>query len=578
MDDNTKPISLFWIVLAGITIIATLTGFPLLFIFAPTAGTFLDFIDISDEDRLSQHQPSGAPSSNINLNFPTPAINITIPEMGNCIDEYIKSQVGEAGLYGQGETIAENGRDINVNPAFIVAIAQAESALGTYIPEAGNYNYWSFLPPPDRHHDFNNWEESINKHTLFLKEYLDRGQTTFTTIGNGLGGTYVPFNNTKYAKNNCELAIVGNMAYAPCGIRTTFDTNGNKIITEYGTPNDPNDTLGVNGNWIPNVSYFFDQIATKCGYFAPRPTGYTWCMPTDASIITATFLDPEYRRILGYDHYGIDYAPANSAEKQVYAAADGIVTKINNTCPRGSRNDSCGQYFGNHIIVDHLNGYETIYAHLELNTLTITTIGTRVAKKQPLALIDSSGNSDGDHLHFEVRYNGTALDPETLPLSDCDVIDDCSDIGQKSVDFAIAQLGKSFDSNNNIGPIDGASFDAAGLVGSAWHYATNNNRYYHSYIGSFENNGDIEIFEPIDLLNEINPGYAVYGGDYYGTQSPTTDYQHMGIYVGSISYNGTDYQNAVIEASSYEDAIIVKEYRDGPWDDNIYARPVDCNI
>lgn len=575
-NDTAKSSTLFWIILLGITTISTLVGFPLLYIFAPTGGTILENIEISDDNRLSNYQPSGSTSSGINLNFPQSAINIPIPQMGNCIDEYIESQVGQAGLYGQGETIAEEGQNINVNPAFVVAIAQAESALGTLMTK-GNYNYWNFLPPPDYYHDFASWETSINEHTQFLKEYLDRGQTTFTSIGNGLGGTYVPIDSTPYATNNCEAATVGTMAYAPCGTRITYDEEGNEIVTKYGTPDAEHDPTGVNGNWIPNVTYFFDQITAKCTYLAPRPTGYQWCLPTDASTITATFLDPEYKRILGYDHYGIDYAPADSSEKQVYATRDGIVTQINNSCPRGSRNNSCGNYFGNYIVIDHQNGYKSIYAHLELNTLEISNIGTQVTQMQPLALIDSSGNSDGDHLHFEVQYNNTPLDPETLPLSNCTNLDNCAEIGQKSVDFATSQIGKNFSSDQNIGPIDGTSFDAAGLVGSAWYYATNNERYYHSYIPSFENNNDIEIFHPINILNEIHPGYMVFGGEYYGNQSPNTDYQHVGLYVGPISYNGINYQNAVIEASGYEEKIIIKEFNEGPWDDSIYARATDCN-
>ncbi|MFA4930241.1 MAG: M23 family metallopeptidase [Patescibacteria group bacterium] len=577
MNDTAKPLSLFWIILAGLTIISTLVGIPWLFVFAPTAGSILNYINISDDKRLSQHQPTGTTSTTINLNFPTSTtINISLPEMGNCLDEYIKSQVGEAGLYGQGETIATAGEESNVNPAFIVAIAQAESALGTRITK-GTFNYWNFLPPPDYRYDFSNWEISIHDHTQFLKAYLDRGQNTFTTIGNGSGGTYVPSDTTKYSPNNCELAVVGSLAYAPCGVRTTTDADGNVIITKYGTPDAEHDPTGVNANWIPNVTYFFDQIAAQCNYLSPRPTGYQWCHPTDATIITATFLDPEYKRILGYDHYGIDFAPASSDEKQVYATSEGIVTEVYNSCPRGSRNDSCGGYFGNHIIIDHQNGYASIYAHLELNTLQISSVGTHVSKTQPLALIDSSGNSDGDHLHFEVRYNGTAIDPNSLPLSNCSAYS-CADTAQAASDFAVAQLGKEFSSESNIGTIDSPSFDAAGLIGSAWYHATGHDRYYHSYIPSFENNGDITVYHPNNILNEIKPGDAVFGGEYYGTQSTNTDYQHIGLFVGQISYNGINYQNAVIEASGYEGKIIVKEFDDGPWDDSIFARMIDCQI
>jgi len=97
------------------------------------------------------------------------------------------------------------------------------------------------------------------------------------------------------------------------------------------------------------------------------------------------------------NHRGIDWAvPPNTA---VMAALPGVARV---------RQDPDG--FGTYVVVEHGNGRETIYAHL--NGATITD-GQRVEQGQRIGLSGSSGNSSGPHLHFAVRVNGEYQNPDS---------------------------------------------------------------------------------------------------------------------------------------------------------------------
>jgi murein DD-endopeptidase MepM/ murein hydrolase activator NlpD len=98
-------------------------------------------------------------------------------------------------------------------------------------------------------------------------------------------------------------------------------------------------------------------------------------------------------------HNGIDLA--SDEGKPILAAADGIVEVANST-------DSWGYGWGYYVKIKHSGGYETLYAHC-------SKIGVReneeVYQGQVIGWIGSTGNSTGDHLHFEVRRDGTRVNP-----------------------------------------------------------------------------------------------------------------------------------------------------------------------
>ncbi len=94
-------------------------------------------------------------------------------------------------------------------------------------------------------------------------------------------------------------------------------------------------------------------------------------------------------------HKGIDIG-ANSGTN-VIASEDGIV--ISSSYING---------YGNTVIIDHGDGYSTLYAH---NSALKVSLGQEVSRGDVVALIGSTGFSTGPHLHFEVRKNGVATNP-----------------------------------------------------------------------------------------------------------------------------------------------------------------------
>lgn len=115
---------------------------------------------------------------------------------------------------------------------------------------------------------------------------------------------------------------------------------------------------------------------------------------------TGTFIFPvnsrNYTQYYWYGHRGLDIAlPEGSA---VYATDTGTVTYA------GWNNFG----YGNLIVVNHGNGYETFYAHLSgINVVP----GQIVYQGNVIGATGNTGNSSGPHIHYEIRVNGNQDDP-----------------------------------------------------------------------------------------------------------------------------------------------------------------------
>jgi murein DD-endopeptidase MepM/ murein hydrolase activator NlpD len=69
-----------------------------------------------------------------------------------------------------------------------------------------------------------------------------------------------------------------------------------------------------------------------------------------------------------------------------------------------------GGGYGNYVIIDHGNGYQTLYGHM-LNNSIVVKPGDRVTQGQKIGVMGSTGRSTGTHLHFEVKATSGKLDP-----------------------------------------------------------------------------------------------------------------------------------------------------------------------
>lgn len=98
-------------------------------------------------------------------------------------------------------------------------------------------------------------------------------------------------------------------------------------------------------------------------------------------------------------HLAIDIAAATGAP--IYASDAGVVVY--------SGWNSNG--YGNVVMIDHMNGYHTLYAHL--SSINVSC-GSNVGQGNVVGRAGSTGNSTGPHLHFEVRYFGGFLNPWTV--------------------------------------------------------------------------------------------------------------------------------------------------------------------
>ena len=100
-------------------------------------------------------------------------------------------------------------------------------------------------------------------------------------------------------------------------------------------------------------------------------------------------------------HTGVDYAAPYGTE--IFSVGHGIVQSVK----------TMGGY-GRTVIIDHGDGYTTLYAHL--SRYANIRPGMRVRQGQTIGYLGSSGLATGPHVHFEMRLKGRHLNPATIKL------------------------------------------------------------------------------------------------------------------------------------------------------------------
>lgn len=160
-------------------------------------------------------------------------------------------------------------------------------------------------------------------------------------------------------------------------------TSGEVLILPDGTPPEAKATPK------PQIqSSNYSSKGSSRSYSAPAGGSFIW--PTTYVYISTYF---------SWWHPGIDLP--NPAAPPIHAAAAGTVTYAGW--------DNTG--YGNLVVIDHGNGYTTRYAH---QSHILVTVGQHVSQGQVIGIMGSTGRSTGTHLHFEIRYNGVAINPLSI--------------------------------------------------------------------------------------------------------------------------------------------------------------------
>ncbi len=166
----------------------------------------------------------------------------------------------------------------------------------------------------------------------------------------------------------------------------------NFIFNEFTDP----DTFGLQAG---------QTLYVPDGVIEAEQPKYTAMAPSYAQVQagvrgTSNFIWPTNGLITQYPtwyHMALDIA--NNAAPAILAADTGTVTFA-----------GCIQYgYGCHVVVDHANGYQTLYAHMSVISVSA---GQAVSQGQQVGVMGSTGRSTGTHLHFEIRAGGALQDPQ----------------------------------------------------------------------------------------------------------------------------------------------------------------------
>jgi len=181
------------------------------------------------------------------------------------------------------------------------------------------------------------------------------------------------------------------------GIASKYETDMQAIV-QYA----PNGMTGVNDS-LPIGKEIVVPGGTK-PYVAPTvggaSTAYSVARPAGALAGSGNFSWPAAGYVSqGYwrGHPAIDIAGWVGAP--VTAADSGYVVLAGGGWNGG---------YGNYVIIDHGNGFTTLYAHL--NSIFVKP-GETVSRGQQVGTMGNTGNSTGAHLHLEIRYNGVPYNP-----------------------------------------------------------------------------------------------------------------------------------------------------------------------
>lgn len=149
---------------------------------------------------------------------------------------------------------------------------------------------------------------------------------------------------------------------------------------EEANKNNGGSSGGGSGGGTTGDGSFLYPLPRSCGSWCTSPYGYRY-HPISG---TYTF------------HSGVDLAAAGGTP--IYASKSGTVTTA-----------AYAQYsWGNYVVINHGDGYSTLYAHMRYYAVSV---GEYVNQGDVIGYVGTTGNSNGNHLHFNVYYNGSLQNP-----------------------------------------------------------------------------------------------------------------------------------------------------------------------
>ena len=166
----------------------------------------------------------------------------------------------------------------------------------------------------------------------------------------------------------------------------------------------PDTYVMIPGGTREMVSWVMPTIPRGKAGVSKTLAGPGACDTTDGAYGTGTFVWPAVNNYLSGNDYWSGHLALDIASNMgspVFASDSGLVVYAgwNNTG------------YGNMVMIDHGNGYQTLYAHMSQASVSS---GSSVYQGSAIGSSGSSGNSTGPHLHFETRYLGGLVNPWSL--------------------------------------------------------------------------------------------------------------------------------------------------------------------
>lgn len=179
-------------------------------------------------------------------------------------------------------------------------------------------------------------------------------------------------------------------------IAKKYEADESKIINHNNLVNADDISIGQK-LFIPDGIKILPLPARKKSSLA------SFIMPSSAPIVSQSRMlwPSDSRRITQYyswRHHGLDIG--GKTANYIYASDDGIISVAADSGWNGG--------YGKHIIIDHGNSKKTLYGHLSKN---FVQVGEKVQKGQVIGMMGTTGRSTGVHLHFEVRFGSSLVNP-----------------------------------------------------------------------------------------------------------------------------------------------------------------------